>query len=223
MSSSDQSDHWPVIINTSLRESELAKILQYQHKVRFSETTLENSCIFPLSGIAFLVLPLADLTRSCLSGRPVVIDTHVINSIEKFLSVHRDCYAVGVAASHGDREVAIFNAIQSKFLGSKLQLLPAHNAHESVEVMLTVAKVKCKKVQGILRGRLDALQKSHTPHGVLLHALSTIGLSSHECHVLEQGLGSLSTVASADKTNLGDCSLDSQAANKIQTFFEKNK
>ena len=34
MSSADRKDHWPVIVNSCLRESELAKILQCQHKVR---------------------------------------------------------------------------------------------------------------------------------------------------------------------------------------------
>ncbi|KAI0233072.1 hypothetical protein LSAT2_016677 [Lamellibrachia satsuma] len=223
MSSFDSTDHWPVIVNSSMRGSELAKILQYQHKVRFSDTTLEHSCIFPLSGVAFLVLPLADIAVNWLPGHPVTIDTHIINTIQKFLSVHRDCYIVGVSASHGEGEIAVFSAIQSKFIGSKLQLLPAHNAQESVEAMLTVAKVKCKSVEGVLRGRLEVLQRSHTPHGVLLHALSTTGLTSHECHVLEQGLGSLSCIASSDRGHLLDCSLDSQAANKIQTFFEKNK
>ena len=40
-------------------------------------------------------------------------------------------------------------------------------------------QVKCKNVEGILRGRLETLQKSQMSQGVLLHALSTIGLSSH--------------------------------------------
>ena len=44
-----------------------------------------------------------------------------------------------------------------------------------------------------------------------------------ECLVLEDGLGSLSCIASTDTEHLLDCSLDSRAANKIHAFFEKNK
>lgn len=52
---------WPVIINQSLVDSEIYRLLQQQgYKLRVSSGSLANTCIYPLSSVAFLLLLLQE-------------------------------------------------------------------------------------------------------------------------------------------------------------------
>ncbi|XP_077134280.1 protein SPO16 homolog isoform X1 [Ranitomeya variabilis] len=139
-----------VIVSNSLQEHEVIMSLRnQQHKIRFSESVLTGSIIFPLSGIAFL---LADAQEILGSEREAVFE-----QIQEFTSIHRNSFLVIVAALHGQEERDLMFSIQLRFLGSNLKIIPAHNSMETVKSILTIAKATCKPhIESILDRLLQA-------------------------------------------------------------------
>ncbi|XP_068098715.1 protein SPO16 homolog [Hyperolius riggenbachi] len=134
-----ETDCWSttVILSNTLKDHEIATALQsQQHKIRFSETVLSASVIFPLSGIAFLLVNSQELFNT---PRETLDD-----KIKRFISVHRNSFLAIVADFHGPEEWHLMFNIQLRFLGSNLQIIPAHNGADVVKSMLTVAKATCK-------------------------------------------------------------------------------
>uniref|UniRef100_A0A7M4FHR1 Chromosome 1 open reading frame 146 n=1 Tax=Crocodylus porosus TaxID=8502 RepID=A0A7M4FHR1_CROPO len=126
-----------VIMSTALQNHEIAASLQSQHhRVRYSDSVENGSLIFSLSGIAFL---LAD-TQELLMTEDLFLDR-----IEKFINIHRNSFLLLLAALHGPKEWNIMFRIQKRFLGSNLQIIPVHNASETVRLMLTIAKHRSGK------------------------------------------------------------------------------
>ncbi|XP_053549678.1 protein SPO16 homolog [Bombina bombina] len=145
----DRSATWTttVIMSTSLQGHEVAIVLQNQrHKVRFSDSVEIGSIIFPLSGIAFLFAYAHEL---CATSGQIFI-----GRVEKFISVHRNCFLVIAAALHGPIEWNLMFNIQQRFLGSSLRIIPVHNSADIVKIMLTIAKATCKPFNESIRDRL---------------------------------------------------------------------
>ncbi|KAG9483162.1 hypothetical protein GDO78_009224 [Eleutherodactylus coqui] len=129
-------DDWSttVIVSSSLQDHEVIACLQnQQHKIRFSESVLTGSIIFPLSGVAFL---LANAQEVLGTRREAIFDI-----IQQFTSIHRNSFLVIVAALHGPEEWDFIFSIQLRFLGSNLKVIPTHNSVETVKSILTIAKV----------------------------------------------------------------------------------
>ncbi|XP_073501344.1 protein SPO16 homolog [Phyllobates terribilis] len=139
-----------VIVSNSLQDHEVITSLQnQQHKIRFSESVLTGSIIFPLSGIAFL---LANAQEILGSEREAVFE-----QIQEFTSIHRNSFLVIVAALHGLEERDLMFSIQLRFLGSNLKIIPAHNSMETVKSILMIAKASCKPhLENILDRLLQA-------------------------------------------------------------------
>ncbi|KAM4722899.1 protein SPO16 homolog [Rhinophrynus dorsalis] len=132
---------------TEAQGHEVTASLQNQHhKVRLSEFVESGTIIFPLSGIAFLLASAQDLT---VASRATLFDR-----VEKFISVHRNCFLVLTAALHGPEEWNLMFSIQQRFLGSNLRLFPAHNNNDVIKMILTIAKVTCKPHLERVRDRL---------------------------------------------------------------------
>ncbi|XP_077134282.1 protein SPO16 homolog isoform X2 [Ranitomeya variabilis] len=118
-----------VIVSNSLQEHEVIMSLRnQQHKIRFSESVLTGSIIFPLSGIAFL---LADAQEILGSEREAVFE-----QIQEFTSIHRNSFLVIVAALHGQEERDLMFSIQLR--------LPAN-------LTLKVYWTDCSRLQYTLR------------------------------------------------------------------------
>ncbi|CAH1241197.1 C1orf146 [Branchiostoma lanceolatum] len=214
---------WPVIVNASLQNSDVTRLLQQQkHKTRVSDTTLRHTCIFPLSGVAFMIVPLNESLTDWPPSADSVLDGHLVDRIEKFLAVHRNCYLLTTAALHGHHEMTALSALQNKFMDRKLYLLPAHNASECVQSMETIAKATYKPSCETIRQRLCKLLTNQVSEDIVLHIISRLGLSQHECLVLQQGRGTLGRIALASREELLDCSLDSDTVDRVIKFFEKD-
>ncbi|XP_078661508.1 protein SPO16 homolog [Branchiostoma floridae x Branchiostoma belcheri] len=217
------SQQWPVIVNASLQNSDVTRLLQQQqHKTRVSDTTLRHTCIFPQSGVAFMIIPLNESLTEWPPSGDSVLDSSLVDRIEKFLAVHRNCYLLTTAALYGHHEMAALSTLQNKFMDRKLYLLPAHNASECVQSMTTIAKATYKPSCEMIRHRLCKLLANQISDDIVLQIISRLGLSQHECLVLQQGLGTMGRVALASREELLDCSLDSETVDRVIKFFEKD-
>eukprot|EP00058_Branchiostoma_floridae_P027477 XP_002612968.1 hypothetical protein BRAFLDRAFT_74753 [Branchiostoma floridae] len=184
----NSNQQWPVIVNASLENSDITRLLQQQHKTRVSDTTLRHTCIFPLSGVAFMIVPLNESLVDWPPRGESVLDSSLVD----------------------------------RFMDRKLYLLPAHNASECVQSMATIAKATYKPSCEMIRQRLCKLLTNQISEDIVLRIISRLGLSQHECLVLQQGRGTLGRIALASREELLDCSLDSDTVDRVIKFFENN-
>ncbi|CAH1783656.1 unnamed protein product [Owenia fusiformis] len=212
-------DHWPVICHTSLESSDIVKLLQQEHKVRFSSNTEEDTCIFPLSGIAFMIMPLKNTITQSQPG-DVKLHENFLQRMDRFIHVHQKCYFLALAAIHERDELKIFSLIQQKYFSSKLNLIPIHNARECLKVMTTIAKVTCKPMNKVLQDRLDSMLEIYTADSTTTDVIKCFNLPSHESLVLKDGLGSVRNIIKASKDELLDCSLDKDVVASIQKYIK---
>ncbi|XP_073235893.1 protein SPO16 homolog [Porites lutea] len=211
---------WPIIINKSLEESEIYRLLRSKHKVRVTDTTGQGVIIFPLSSVAFMVISLDHALKE--NEGQTVVSADIVERVQRLNQVHQRAYVILMAALMGSKEMQNLTALQSRFLATKANFIPAHSAKECVDFMVTIAKVTCKPMAGLIQERMKRLQESTVSDNVVLHALGNIGLGNHECLVLQDGLKTVSRVSQATEEELIDCSLDHQTAQKVINFFDKD-
>ncbi|XP_052213357.1 protein SPO16 homolog [Dreissena polymorpha] len=211
---------FPVILHQTWEMSELSQLLLHkQLKLRFSDSIIPSSVIFPLSGVASLLVPLgkALATDGDQSGQE--LSTELQERLGRFLQVHRKCYLLCVAPVHGQHERSVFSLIQRLYCNTRLEMLPVHNEAEAVKCMLTIAKALCKPMGDILSDRLEAIVQGQQDADHMTAVLRQIGLSSHKCHIIADRFCFLSRVSTATKEELLDCSLDASDVDKLLTFF----
>ncbi|XP_051869193.1 protein SPO16 homolog [Pristis pectinata] len=122
--------------------------LSSQHqRIRFSDSVVTGSIIFPLSGIAFIIIETQDFCDSSA-------EVKLMKRIEQFVRIHRNSFLLLVAGLYGQKEWDILFKIQLRFLGSNLKIIPSHNAGDVVRSMLTIAKVTCKPHADSIRDRI---------------------------------------------------------------------
>ncbi|XP_027044533.1 uncharacterized protein C1orf146-like isoform X2 [Pocillopora damicornis] len=198
---------WPVILNRSLENSDIHRLLMQYHKVRVTDTTGHGVIIFPLSSVAFMIMPLDQVLTE--NQEKHLINEDTIERIHKLNQLHRKAYVILVAAFMGPEQIKAWTALQS-------------SAKECFECMMTISKVTSKPMVGVIQERMKRLQESTINDNIVLGALATIGLSNHECLVLQDGCKNVTRVSQATKEELLDCSLDQHTAQKIINFFEKD-
>ncbi|XP_048352388.1 protein SPO16 homolog [Sphaerodactylus townsendi] len=136
-----------VIMSSALQGHEISVSLQnQQHRIRYSDSVETGSIIFSLSGVAFLLADVQDLS---LTNRELFFDR-----IKKFMTIHRNGFLLLSAALHGPKEWDVMFRIQQRFLGSNLRIIPIHNPGEAVKLMLTIAKTTSKPSLDSIRCRM---------------------------------------------------------------------
>ncbi|XP_031564665.1 uncharacterized protein C1orf146-like [Actinia tenebrosa] len=170
---------WPVIINVSLSNSEVRQILEKDHKVRVSDTTGEDTIIFPLSSVAFLLLELDRVMVGNGKGGES-LDLQLIKRLERFHQIHRHCYVIVVSQMMASKQLESLVALQGRFLNLHMGFIPAHNPKEIIDCMISITKVTCKPLSQIIQDRLQNLQSSTLTESVVLHVLSNLGLTMHD-------------------------------------------
>ncbi|KAL4229525.1 hypothetical protein ACF0H5_012565 [Mactra antiquata] len=205
-----------------MHSSSLAKYLQEnQQKVRFSGNIIPGSIIFPLSGIAFMLVPLTETVKKHGEQQTFKLVEEFTERVDNFLQIHRKCYLLCQATLHGQMEQTIFAMIQKKYLSTRLNMLIVHNVGEAVKTMFTIAEGLCKPKMTETYTRIQSSVKEHSEQDSVSLALQQIGLSQHECQVIADGLGSLHRLVTATREELIDCSLDSKTINTIFRFFHR--
>ncbi|XP_029683648.1 uncharacterized protein C1orf146 homolog isoform X1 [Takifugu rubripes] len=143
-----------IIVSTSLQQHDLSqKLISQQHRIRFSHSIEAGAFIFPLSGTAFLLIDPADISGS-------IEDSGLIETIKSFAQVHRNSFLLLITPFIGKKEIEILSAIQHRFFGSKLKILPVRNNGDILTGMLTIAKATCKPYAGIIYNRMS-LARAH--------------------------------------------------------------
>ncbi|XP_027044535.1 uncharacterized protein C1orf146-like isoform X4 [Pocillopora damicornis] len=129
---------WPVILNRSLENSDIHRLLMQYHKVRVTDTTGHGVIIFPLSSVAFMIMPLDQVLTE--NQEKHLINEDTIERIHKLNQLHRKAYVILVAAFMGPEQIKAWTALQSRFLGTSSRFIPAHSAKECFECMMTISK-----------------------------------------------------------------------------------
>ncbi|XP_046355720.2 protein SPO16 homolog isoform X2 [Haliotis rufescens] len=207
---------WPVILHQSLEKSEISRLLRQKNfKIRNSESVTNNSIIFPMSGVAFMILHLKDvISDGCIRAE-------VWESIDKFIQVHRRCYILAEAPCHAEQEQCVFSAIQEKYMTSSLQMIPVHTPAESIQAMLNISKSLCKPMGEVVTRRFQGVLTHAMCGDVTGAALTQLGLTEPQIQFIQDGIGNLAQLASASREDLLNCSLDTDTADRILDIFHK--
>ncbi|XP_034559507.1 uncharacterized protein C1orf146 homolog isoform X2 [Notolabrus celidotus] len=128
-----------IISSSSLQNHDTSRMLSaQQHKIRFSDSVQSGAFIFPLSDLP------ERFEESGLTER-----------INTFVKVHRNGFLLLYTPFNGQRELGILTAIQHRFFGSNLRILPVRNNAEIVKGMLTIAKATSKPHVDSIRNRMS--------------------------------------------------------------------
>ncbi|XP_052806512.1 protein SPO16 homolog [Mya arenaria] len=193
--------------------------MEFDYLFTVSDSTVPGSVIFPLSCVAFLPIPLANVTCTDPKTNNTTLTQELHDRLDRFLQVHRKCYSLCLAPLHGSPEKHAFALIQKEYLDSRLEMLKVHNNAEAVKCMVTIAKSLCKPTGDLLSERLNAVINDQLGVSHITTALRQLGLNVHECQVVEDRLGNMKRVAMATRDELLDCSLDSTTVDRLYTFF----
>ncbi|XP_065888649.1 protein SPO16 homolog isoform X2 [Dysidea avara] len=200
MEHTENTPKWPIIINETLTGSEIYKILQQRgHKLR---------------------VLLQDAVNEWQPSK--VIGKVLISRISQLTETHKQCYVLASAPLHGKQEQELLTTLQKQFMSSHVSFLPVHNSADCVEAMTTIAKVTCPPLRNVVRQRFDGLIQKQVTEDTLLSIIAQTGMTEHECLVLLDGRGSLSTIAASSVDQLLDCSLSTRSANVLSEFFSQD-
>ncbi|XP_068446026.1 protein SPO16 homolog isoform X1 [Clinocottus analis] len=138
-----------IIVSSSLQNHDTNRMLSaQQHRIRFSDGVESGAFIFPLSGIAFLLVDPQDLLEH-------FEESGLTERIQTFVQVHRNSFLLLCAPFNGKKELEILSMIQHRFFGSNLRILPVRNNAEVVRGMLTIAKATSKPHVDTIRDRMS--------------------------------------------------------------------
>ncbi|XP_069006072.1 protein SPO16 homolog [Embiotoca jacksoni] len=138
-----------IIVSTSLQNHDTHRMLNsQQHRIRFSDSVGSGAFIFPLSGTAFLLVEPQDLPEP-------LEESVLIEKIQKFVRVHRNCFLLLHAPFNGKKELETLTLIQHRLFGSNLRILPVRNHADVVKGMLTIAKATSKPHVDSIRDRMS--------------------------------------------------------------------
>ncbi|KAM4629245.1 protein SPO16 homolog [Polymixia lowei] len=127
-----------IIVSKSLKNHEASRTLgAQQHRIRFSDNVESGVIVFPSSGTAFLFIDPQEFPED-LEG------SGLFEKIETFVQVHRNSFLLLLTPLYGKRELDTLLAIQHRFFGSNLRILPVRNNAELLKGMLTIAKATGK-------------------------------------------------------------------------------
>ncbi|XP_067894143.1 protein SPO16 homolog [Heterodontus francisci] len=141
-----------VIVSTALQHHEAISSLSNQHqRIRFSDSVIIGSIIFPPSGVAFIIVEIQDFCDKSTEAK-------LIERIEQFVHIHRNSFLLLAAALYGPKEWEILFKLQQRFLGSNLRIIPAHNTGDMVKSMLTIAKATRKPHVDSVRDRIAMIR-----------------------------------------------------------------
>lgn len=141
----------PVIIHQSLSNSDIITLLRdSNYFIRFSSTVIKDSCIFPSSSVAFLIVGDVFNSRRQMypqSTRLASVNeqekhddsdrcTELLNRMEKFSKLHQRCFVILRYSVFDSFTTESLQNIQLKFLESRLQVIPAlsNNGQSVVDV-----------------------------------------------------------------------------------------
>ncbi|XP_072244858.1 protein SPO16 homolog isoform X2 [Leuresthes tenuis] len=152
--SGETSAQWKttIIVSSTLQNHDTYRLLSaQQHRIRFSDSVVTGAFIFPSSGTAFLLVDPQDFPEH-------FEELGLIEQMEKFVQVHRNCFLLLHAPFNGKKEMHILTLIQNRFFSSNLRIIPVRNNAETVKGMLKIAKATSKPHVDSIRDRMSRAQ-----------------------------------------------------------------
>lgn len=171
-----------------------------------------------------MVLTARDALTSWPPTDTCQIDHAFAQRLAQFSKLHYTCYVLLCVPMLGSNELKVLSALQEHGLSRGLQLhfLPAHNASECVENMLTIAKVMCRPLSSLILQRLEHIQQQLVSEEAVFRIVENVGLKDFETLLLMDGCGQLASIAQLSMEELMELSLDGCAAEKVLKFLHKN-
>ncbi|XP_060774320.1 protein SPO16 homolog [Neoarius graeffei] len=143
-----------VIVSSSLQNDEISVLLlAQQHLLRYSDSIEAGTLVFPLSGVAFLLITPEEFPEKTECEE-------FFQRIEKFIQVHRNSFLLLQVSAYGARELEIVSTVQNRFFGGNLKVLPVHSDGDAVKGMLIIAKATSKPHVDSVRERMH-LARAH--------------------------------------------------------------
>ncbi len=186
-----------------------------------SPTTLANTCIFPQSSVAFMIVGANDAVTNWPPTETCQIDHAFSQRLLRFSTLHQRCYILLCSPMLGTNEQKVLSALQEHFLSSGLHFLPVHNASECIENMTTFAKVLCKPLSSVILERLEHVRQRLISDEAVLKIVEKIGLQEFEVHLLVDGCGRLASMAQLSMEELTELSMDGPTAQKVLRLFHE--
>ncbi|XP_029906006.1 protein SPO16 homolog [Myripristis murdjan] len=140
--------HWKttIIVSASLKNHDITRMLiAQQHRIKISDSIESGSFVFPSSGTAFLVPENHE-------------ESGLFEKTDKFVQVHRNSFLLQLTPSYGKIGRDTLSAIQHRFLGSNLRILPVQSNAEIVKGMLAIAKATSKPHVDSIRDRMSLVR-----------------------------------------------------------------
>ncbi|KAG7464430.1 hypothetical protein JOB18_040045 [Solea senegalensis] len=160
-----------IIVSAALQNHDISSMLTaQQHRIRSSDSVEHGAFIFPLSGIAFLLLDTQDVPEH-------FEESGLTERINKFVQVHRNSFLLLFAPFIGKKELIILSEIQCRFFGTNLRILPVRNNLEVVKGMLTIAKATSKPHVDSMCDRMSLAQAHVVENSPVWEMLRDIQLS----------------------------------------------
>ena len=177
--------------------------------------------MFPKSSVAFMILPAAQVTTQWPPSDSYTLSTTLSQNLAKFNELHHKSYFLLSAPILTDAEQKLLTVLQQRYMGCDMQFLPVHNATETVECMLSIAKVTSKPLSDVIKDRLAQVEEKMVSEEKLLQMLSALGLNKHCGVLMFDGCGSLAGVAKAacDSDELVEYGVKGDQARDLKTLF----
>ncbi|XP_076455914.1 protein SPO16 homolog isoform X2 [Babylonia areolata] len=182
-----------------------------------SESSTDSSVIFPLSNVAFFYLPVNPALFSHVDSSKQ--RSALFYSLGKFVDVHGHSYLVLVSHDMCNKTFSLLTEIQTRYLASRLQVIPVQSAAAAAAAMVDIAKLQCRPVAGKMQERFCLLLNRLLLEDVCPRLLHQLGLDTHQLQLVQDGIGSLSRLTSASTADLMDCALDANTAVAVTRFF----
>lgn len=208
------------ILDRALSNTIIADFLRRNnYLVRFSNSVIRYTCIFPSSGVAFLIV-FNDQLSPPLDNEN---DQKLLNDIHKFYKLHKTCYVILEQQQDKlkDRhfEVELIHSLQRKYLCDRLQFIPVPNIKTVVQVMMNIDKLRSKSSVDILSQRFKNFVSSVIGNTNMVQTLLSTSLTESQINWVQDDVGSLRNLVAMRSQDLLDFGLSSETVSKIISFF----
>lgn len=180
-----------------------------------STGTLPHMCLFPQSSVAFMIVPVNKTLTSWPPTDKPQLHEDLLKNFAEFTKLKHKCFVLLCSAVHGADEQQVLSLLQQHFLCDRLNFLPVHNSKECVECMINIAKVSCKPLSDVIRGRFERVQQQFLSEENIAAIVRGMAIEEAKCGLVLDGCQGLSGMAKATQRDLQDCNIDASVANFV--------
>ncbi|RDD40757.1 hypothetical protein TrispH2_006270 [Trichoplax sp. H2] len=230
----------PAIVNNSLANSPIVKLMSQNFKIRVTAATLENTCIFSTASLAFIIFE-ANKLHSSGQGNVALVDSQIVTLIDRFSKQLKNAYMIILTGNQlKQTEMQAINQLQHRFLTSEMKMMLLQYDLDCVRNMNYMVQNTINRTltENCIIQSLNRSEDMETVYQIL----SSVGLNDYDiliylCDVFDFNLmhysliyylqshqvlihyGTIASVALANTQQLMDCNLSFETASKVISFF----